>query len=225
MHSAVGNQYLRPVDDLRKRRLVVAAHMGVDLPHRSERWHVGQSHLCVDAGEVHAFKQHRLACFDLLHAQTDATQVVSGAIGCLHLAHQFRLGAFEHDPAALLQLRRRVVAQRKRRTEGSSAQAVYAADPHLGRRELDVATVGKWRCTHLARMFLGRAARIVEHLDADVVGNLLSERLRQLNNLKRLVDVAQQIGSEQAVALASGRRVERVPRAGQHPLQARRKPT
>jgi hypothetical protein len=50
-------------------------------------------------------------------------------------------------------------------------------------------------------MFFGGTARIVEHLDADVLDDLLSERLRQLRNLDRLVDIAQQIGSEQAVAL------------------------
>ena len=45
---------------------------------------------------------------------------------------------------------------------------------HRGRREL---ATGKRRCAHLARMFR-RTARIVKHLDADVLDNLLSERLR-----------------------------------------------
>src|SRR5262249_20859261 len=146
----------------------------------------------------------------------------SGTIGGLHLAYQFWLVPFEDDVALLLHFFRSVLARRERGKEGTRTQAIDATDQHRGRREL---AARKRRWAQLTRVLLGRAVRVAERLEADVLDNLLTEGLRQSRDVDRLADVTQEIGNEQAVALAAGQRVERIACAGQHPLQVRGQPT
>ena len=214
MHAAVGDQHLRPVDDLRKRRLV-AANLGVDVP---DDVNVATS---VSRTFVSTLEKFTPSSSTALPASISCTRRQAP----LTLPPGQSVVCTSHTNFGWLPSR--TTWQRC-----CSSSGVYSRERE-SRAGLDATNVnsrikglaaGKWRCAHLARMFLGRTARIVEHLDADVLDNFLSERLRQLRNLNRLIDVAEQIGSEQAVALAAGQRVERVERAGQHSLQVRRQP-